>query len=188
MKRHDHQTLRPRMFGVRRGSREHLSLRLLMFCETGHIYEAMMKKVRSPDLTPTHVWRPESRSGHHPEAKALSFYWVSYRFLAEIGVRCGKLTYKAFGGLRRVQDSRIASERFHQMEKYWYFIDPTANCTDRDMKKSPFQMPCSDLTARTKRLEMRTLPLWITVRQAKRPSCGSITEDQHRNYCVHSVS
>ena len=58
-KKYDHQTLRPRRFGVRRGPRRCLSLRLLMVFETAYNLEARDRTVRSPGLTPTQVWRPE---------------------------------------------------------------------------------------------------------------------------------
>ena len=79
--RQDRQALRARMFGVRRGPRRRLSLRLPMVSGTGSNLEASCKKARSPGLTPTHVWRLERLKRASSAVDMLIFQWIYKRFV-----------------------------------------------------------------------------------------------------------
>ena len=98
--RRSHQTLRPHMFGDRKRS----ELTPTDVFDISHVAHKNAKEARSPNLTPTHVWRTGRLKGASSALQMLIFRW----FYCALRIRCANaktITWVTFGGLRRVQIS-----------------------------------------------------------------------------------
>ena len=87
-----------------------LELMFTYVFEALHDLKARCKKARSPDLTPTQVWRPERSERVSQETNLLICQWFSIVLLRR-GENAKTIMYVTIGGLRRVRmnESSLAS-------------------------------------------------------------------------------
>ena len=133
-----------------------MSVRLQLFDETAHDLKASRQKARSPDPTPTQVWRPERLKRAGSAMKRLIFHVISMRFRKAQRKRRNNYVCNVWwlstGPMGRVVSSADCRERAGCTH---VALDESAGRARRMLKRA-----WNDFAAHTQRLAIGHLPPW----------------------------